>query len=252
MVLTLGCIACHVGPRSVRTSGPICARADCMMPIDSILDLLRCAACKRSFHRRCVYRASTAVGVLGHEIPFCFECRTVADLESEVQLAAMDAGELALARSTAGADASRVRTLEHTLRSWLGLSWDRVFPPSGTVQRDILYRFLLLRKTHGATCQMVLSELALWDKYLLELDFGRLPAEYLALKVEELFPSKGMAPAVPKPALAAHTVEVLLTELHKHWSITTDKIARTLVLRDVWLLCFGFYHLLRRSELVAV
>lgn len=116
------------------------------------------------------------------------------------------------------------------------------------VSRPLLFKFLLQRHSEGATHAVIKIELQLWREVLLEVGTGLLPESWLQLKVNWMFPVRRQIKSAKEPV--SHTLLLtILQGLSTQWS-SKDRIQRTLALRDSLMAIFGFYHLLRQSEIV--
>lgn len=99
---------------------------------------------------------------------------------------------------------------------------------------------------------MVITELHLWRKVLLDLGRGTFPEAYLDSKLNEVYAPRAERPARQKPALETDTLAILFKALLDDSNTSTDYLYELLCLRDIFMLFLGFYALLRRSELVRV
>ena len=98
---------------------------------------------------------------------------------------------------------------------------------------------------------MIMAELKHWKEILLEIGEAEWPNEWVALKVNRLFPIHHKPKARAKEALSFGFVRDILLAL-KSKCESTDSIESMLALRDLWMVVLGYGHLLRKSELVAV
>ena len=78
-----------------------------------------------------------------------------------------------------------------------------------------------------------------------------MPRQWLELKLNRLFPASLETSKRVKEPMSYAFVEVVLVRLARDMH-STDHIRRRLAFRDACIVIFGFFHLLRASEIVAL
>ena len=227
---------------------PVCRAEGCNSPINSLLGYAKCQRCKADYHKRCL---GLRDNVCTFSVAFCTKCSSHREQDTLLAGHANIKFESSLATSTQSSMASRLRHLETVLFSVLGKSFHHTLPTEGVVDKSLLQTFLWARVTEGANRNMIKAELKLWKEAILEIGNATFPNDWLDLKVNRLFPANKANVHKAKEAFAVSSVRQILCHLLEK-SLSEDRIARALALRDIGILILGFGHLLRRSEITQV
>ncbi len=97
---------------------------------------------------------------------------------------------------------------------------------------------------------IIKTEMMLWWEILLKVGNATLPDLWLKYKINRIFSTR----LVRKTAKELCSYTLIITIMRPLWTqrASSDSIAHIVALRNICILLLGFYHLLRRSEIMAV